>query len=175
LSDAREEYRGIAAKLQVADLIDIEPYLTESQLQYMYRRARAVFVPSLMEGFGIPVLEAMASGTPVIASNTTSLPEVGGRAAAYFNPRDTNEMAAVLSQVLGDPARQQHMIEQGFVQAGQFHPDIVGARIQRFWDDLAEGNYLPRPAGHESPESITIAAELHQDAQFFVTPSGSQG
>ncbi len=66
----------------------------EDQLQDLYRRSRAVLFPSLMEGFGIPVLEArMASGTPVITSDTASLPEVGGPAANYFDPSDAAGIA----------------------------------------------------------------------------------
>lgn len=136
LTSAAETFRSRAAGLGVADLVDFEPYLTESQLQELYRRARAVLVPSLQEGFGIPVLEAMASGTPVLASNTTSLPEVGGRAAAYFTPTDVSEMAATLTEVLGDTARLRRMRELGLTQALQFHPDTVWRMARDFWDAL---------------------------------------
>jgi glycosyltransferase involved in cell wall biosynthesis len=142
LSDAAAVFRARAEALQIGDLVDIEPYLPESQLQDLYRRSRAVLVPSLMEGFGIPVLEAMASGTPVISSDATSLPEVGGPAAAYFNPNDVADMAATLSRVLGSRARQQEMIELGLRQAGRFHPDVVGRQVQTFWDSLVH----PSPA-----------------------------
>jgi alpha-1,3-rhamnosyl/mannosyltransferase len=91
-----------------------------------------------MEGFGIPVLEGMASGTPVIASEAASLPEVGGAACAYFNPSDAEAMAASLKLVLSDPSRQLRMIELGLVQANKFHPNIVGLQIRGFWDGLAE-------------------------------------
>ena len=137
LSDSTEAFRHRADALQIGDLVQIEPYLTGSQLQALYRRSRAVLVPSLMEGFGIPVLEAMASGTPVIASDATSLPEVGGPAAAYFNPNDVADMAATLSRVLGSREKQQEMIELGLIQARRFHPDIVGRQVQSFWDNLA--------------------------------------
>jgi glycosyltransferase involved in cell wall biosynthesis len=90
-----------------------------------------------MEGFGIPVLEAMASGTPVIASDAASLPEVGGPAAVYFNPRDASAMSATLKHVLDNPDRQQRMIELGLAQANKFHPEVVGRQIQAFWDELA--------------------------------------
>jgi glycosyltransferase involved in cell wall biosynthesis len=90
-----------------------------------------------MEGFGIPVLEAMASGTPVIASDATSLPEVGGQAAAYFDPTDAGAMAAALKQVLGDRDMQQKMMDQGLTQAKQFHPGTVGLQVQAFWDALS--------------------------------------
>jgi glycosyltransferase involved in cell wall biosynthesis len=137
LSDSVEEFRRRAKALQIAGLVHIEPYLSESQLQDLYRRSRAVLVPSLMEGFGIPVLEAMASGTPVIASNATSLPEVGGPAPAYFDPTDVAAMAATLKHALGDPNRQQRMIELGLTQANEFHPDTVILQVQAFWDALA--------------------------------------
>ena len=106
-------------------------------MQGLYRRSRAVLVPSLIEGFGIPVLEAMASGTPVIASDAASLPEVGGAAAAYFNPRDVAAMAATLKHVLDSPQRQQGMIDAGLAQANKFHPEVVGLQIRTFWDELA--------------------------------------
>jgi glycosyltransferase involved in cell wall biosynthesis len=133
------EFVSLAATLQIADLVDFEPFVTETQLQNLYRRSRAVLVPSLKEGFGIPVLEAMASGTPVIASNTTSLPEVGGLAAAYFEPRDPFALATILGQVLDSSDRQRRMIELGFTQAMQFHPHIVSRQILELWDVLLAG------------------------------------
>ncbi len=136
LSDSAETFRRRAEVLRISDLVHIEPYLTESQLQDLYRRSRAVLVPSLMEGFGIPVLEAMASGTPVIASDATSLPEVGGPAAAYFNPTDVEGMASTLEHVLSDQSRLQNMMELGLTQAKQFHPDTVGRKVRAFWDTL---------------------------------------
>jgi glycosyltransferase involved in cell wall biosynthesis len=137
MSGSIQKFRRWAEMLNISDLVHIEPYLTEDQLQDLYRRSRAVLFPSLMEGFGIPVLEAMASGTPVITSNTTSLPEVGGPAANYFDPTDVAGMATALKQVLDYPDRQQKMIELGFAQANKFHPDSVRLQIQAFWDALA--------------------------------------
>jgi glycosyltransferase involved in cell wall biosynthesis len=86
----------------------------------------------------------MASGTPVITSNAASLPEVGGPAAAYFNPTDVTAIAAALKHVLSDPDRQQKMIELGIAQANKFHPDTVGQQVQAFWDALAAS----RPGGN---------------------------
>jgi glycosyltransferase involved in cell wall biosynthesis len=137
MSGSVQKFRRWAQMLQVSDLVHIEPYLTEDQLQDLYRRSRAVLFPSLMEGFGIPVLEAMASGTPVITSNTTSLPEVGGPAANYFDPTDVAGIAIALKQVLDHPDRQQKMIELGLTQANKFHPESVRLQIQAFWDALA--------------------------------------
>jgi glycosyltransferase involved in cell wall biosynthesis len=103
-----------------------------------------------MEGFGLPVLEAMASGTPVIASDAASLPEVGGPAPAYFNPTDVAAMADSLGQVLGNPDRQHNMIKLGLAHAEQFHPDAVGPKVQAFWDALG-----CRSFGHDEALSST--------------------
>jgi glycosyltransferase involved in cell wall biosynthesis len=130
------DYCALAENLQIAELVDFEPYVSETRLQDLYRQARAVLISSFMEGFGIPVLEAMASGTPVITSNTTSLPEVGGPAAAYFDPTDDAQLAVTLERVLSDPHKQQQMIQLGFTQALKFHPETVGREIQSFWDGL---------------------------------------
>ena len=151
LSEVEREVYKRAVALGVSELVDLEPYITEEELQKLYRRARAVLVPSLMEGFGIPVLEAMASGTPVISSETTSLPEVGGEAAQYFSPVDTDEMGGALARVFGDRELQDRMIDVGLAQARRFHPDVVGRQVRQFWEHLAEvhgGIREDKPAIH---------------------------
>lgn len=137
VSDSIQEFKRRCDALGIGDLVHIEPFLSESQLQSLYRRSRLVLAPSLVEGFGLPVLEAMASGTPVIASDAASLPEVGGPAAVYFDAKDTAAMAATLKHVLDNPDRQRRMIELGIAQANKFHPEVVGRQIQAFWDELA--------------------------------------
>jgi len=76
--------------------------------------------PSLFEGFGIPVIEAMACGCPVICSNTTSLPEAAGSAALMFNPEKSEEIVARLEQVLLNPEVQESLQVKGLRQAEQF-------------------------------------------------------
>jgi glycosyltransferase involved in cell wall biosynthesis len=80
-------------------------YVSDGALAELYRRCAVFCYPSLGEGFGLPVLEAMAAGAAVITSNVSSLPEVGGDAAEYVNPWDEADMAAVLERLLGAPAR----------------------------------------------------------------------
>jgi glycosyltransferase involved in cell wall biosynthesis len=138
LSDVKNSWQNMIASLGIGELVRFEPFLSETDLQNLYRKARAVFVPSLMEGFGIPLLEGMASGTPVISSNTTSLPEVGGDAPRYFDPTDIAEMTGALIGVLSDPELQRDMIRKGTFQAEQFHPRLMLQRVRRFWDQLAE-------------------------------------
>jgi len=77
-------------------------------------------VPSVYEGFGLPVLEAMACGTPVVSSNRSSLPELGGDAARYFDPYNVDEIAAAIREVWGDAERRQGMRARGLAQAARF-------------------------------------------------------
>lgn len=138
LGDSPRQYCALARSLQIETLVDFEAFVPERDLQELYRRAKAALIPSLQEGFGIPVLEGMASGTPVITSQTTSLPEVGGLAARYFDPTDVGDMAHVLEEVLSNPEEQKRMIKEGLLQAKRFHPDVVGQTIRSFWDTLSQ-------------------------------------
>lgn len=89
-------------------------------LEYLYNGARMMIFPSLMEGFGLPPLEAMACGTPVITSNTSSLPEVVGDAGLMIDPQDVDGLAEAMSQVLTDPALCAEMRTKGLKRAAEF-------------------------------------------------------
>jgi glycosyltransferase involved in cell wall biosynthesis len=114
-------------------------YLTEEDLQQVYRHAKAVLVPSVIEGFGIPLLEAMASGTPVISSNATSLPEVGGNTTEYLDPTNVNEMAQAIGAVLGNARSRLSMMQRGLAQTEKFNPDVISQRVAKFWKELQTG------------------------------------
>lgn len=89
-------------------------------LPSLLRQAQAFVFPSWYEGFGLPILEAMASGTPVISSNTGSLPEVGGEAALYFDPADPADLAAKIALISQDNDWRQRLIEAGLKRATGF-------------------------------------------------------
>jgi glycosyltransferase involved in cell wall biosynthesis len=95
-------------------------FVSEAELKWLYQHCSAYVFPSLSEGFGLPPLEAMVSGAPVVSSNATCLPEVCGGAAHYFNPLDVKDMAAKISEVLDDPDLRKELIEKGKKQANTY-------------------------------------------------------
>ncbi|MFA6194450.1 MAG: glycosyltransferase family 1 protein [Patescibacteria group bacterium] len=96
-------------------------YVPDAQLEILYAEARAYVFPSLYEGFGLPPLEAMAKGCPVISSDRASLPEILGVAAAYFNPEDEVDMIQKIREVLTDEGLRVNLIEQGLKQAKKYN------------------------------------------------------
>ena len=95
-------------------------YLPDDWVAYFYRHADAFVYPSLYEGFGLPVLEAMTLGCPVVTSNQSSLPEVAGEAAVLVSPHDPEAIAAGIAQVVCDRTHRTHLIQQGQQQAATF-------------------------------------------------------
>lgn len=91
--------------------------LTESEMPSVYSHARMLVFPSRYEGFGLPALEGMACGTPVLLADSSALPEVGGDAALYFTPGDSNALAALISEVNRDLELRERLIDRGFERA----------------------------------------------------------
>jgi glycosyltransferase involved in cell wall biosynthesis len=95
-------------------------YVAEEDLPALYSGAVAFVFPSLYEGFGLPALEAMACGTPVITSNTTSLPEVAGEEAFLVDPTDADELCEAMSTILSDHSLREELRRKGLARAGEF-------------------------------------------------------
>ncbi|HSY47543.1 MAG TPA: glycosyltransferase family 1 protein [Thermoanaerobaculia bacterium] len=100
-------------------------YVAAPQLAAVYRNAELFVFPSIYEGFGFPLLEAMANGVPSIAARSSSLPEIGGDAALYFDPRDTKALEAQIERVLADAALREQLAEAGVAQAARFRWDVA--------------------------------------------------
>lgn len=103
-----------------SDKIHSLPYLSSEEKRVLLARATCLIYPSYYEGFGFPPLEAMAAGTPVIASNNSSLPEVVGEAGILINPDDTAELVFALKQVLLDNKLRENLIHRGKQKAQEF-------------------------------------------------------
>jgi glycosyltransferase involved in cell wall biosynthesis len=109
---------------------------TDEELAGHYSRASLLVYPSLYEGFGLPLLEAMHYGCPVVASRTASLPEVGGDAAAYFDPSSEDDLAAAMARVLSDAALRMRMIDKGYGREKQFSWDTCASQTLALYKSL---------------------------------------
>lgn len=106
--------------LGVEDKVLFLESVTDLDLPLFYKKAELFVLPSLYEGFGLPILEAMRFGCPVITSDVSSLPEAGGDAALYFNPEDVEDISSTMKKVLTDRTVRDKMIEQGHTHYKKF-------------------------------------------------------
>lgn len=100
--------------------IHFTDFVPDSQLNWLYAHAQAYVFPSLMEGFGLPGLEAMGHNIPVVSSNATCLPEVYGNAAHYFTPTDTSDIARAIDEVLSNEALRTKLVKAGSKQIKKY-------------------------------------------------------
>ncbi len=130
-------YGDFFAALQaspVRDAVCLPGFVPDEDLPAVYTGAQALAFPSLYEGFGLPVLEAMACGTPVACSGTSSLPEVGGDAAFYFDPESEESLVGTLRRLLSDSELQEELVQRGRAQAARFSCDRVAAETQAVYE-----------------------------------------
>ena len=126
---AEEELRAVEQSPRRAS-IDVLGYVSVAELDHLYRRARIFAFPSLDEGFGMPILEAMAHGIPVVTSNISAMPEVAGDAALLVDPRDTEAIHDALLRLTQDQALCGDLARRGLERARQFTWD---AAVERTW------------------------------------------
>jgi glycosyltransferase involved in cell wall biosynthesis len=121
---------ALSARLRSSTHCRVLGLVDQPLLELLYRRAAAVIVPSLYEGFGLPVLEAMARGKVVVAARTSSLPEVGGDAAVYFHANATAEdVAGALKPALTDEALRKELARAARARAAKFTWDRTAAGV----------------------------------------------
>ncbi|MDH3532221.1 MAG: glycosyltransferase family 4 protein [Gammaproteobacteria bacterium] len=112
-------------------------YVSDAELLALYRRALCLVFPSFYEGFGLPPLEAMAAGCPVVVSRTSAMPEISGLAAEYCDPHDYQTLARAILTVAQSPLRRREMIEHGIERARNFSWHCSGRRLLELIADTA--------------------------------------
>jgi glycosyltransferase involved in cell wall biosynthesis len=129
--DTLESLRSLGSRCQLLG------HVSDRELAELYRRCAVFCYPSLGEGFGLPVLEAMAAGAPVITSNVSSLPEVGGDAVEYVDPQSAGSIAAGLERVLTLDGRAAELSERGRARARSFSWDSTAEQVVRLLERAA--------------------------------------
>ena len=130
------QLKALATELGVSKRVRFLDYVSDAELPRTIGRALALVFPSLWEGFGLPVLEAMACGTPAIASNLASIPEVAGDAALLVDPFDVLALAAAMSDIATDPKTRSQLRQAGLARAEQFSWAKTGARTAEVLAEL---------------------------------------
>ncbi len=115
-----DEIKYAINEFNLGDEVIITGWVPEYDMSYFYNGAIAFVFPSLYEGFGIPLLQSMACGTPVVASKTASIPEVAGDSALYFNPEDVNDMSRALNSVITNQQLREQLIKKGFERTKKY-------------------------------------------------------
>jgi len=137
-------------------------HVSDAALQELYRRCGAFCYPSLAEGFGLPILEAMAAGAPVLTSSVSSMPEVGGDAALYADPYDVGAIADQLQALLEDPALRDRLRRMGPRRAAAFSwdrfADGVLDALRATLDPALGARLRPSPAAADQPPAGTPAS-----------------
>lgn len=116
--------------------IELTNHVSDEELRHLYMNATALIFPSLYEGFGFPLLEAMASRVPVIASNSTSIPEVLGNAGLYFDPRSQVQLESRMEEILRDEKLRQAFIAKGVDRVRQFDWKVTAEKIEKVYESV---------------------------------------
>ncbi|MFQ5855090.1 MAG: glycosyltransferase family 4 protein [Anaerolineae bacterium] len=135
-TDFTPDPQRIAAQLGIEESVVFPGWIDEQDKPALYSGAELFVFPSTYEGFGLPVLEAMACGTPVVTSSTSSLPEVVGEAGLAVDPDDINALAQAISAVLGDAERRQAMRQTSLSQAGRFSWERTAKATHAVYEDI---------------------------------------
>jgi len=123
-------------KSPARDAVLFPGYVPDEDLPAVYAGAQGLVFPSLYEGFGLPVLEAMACGTPVVTSNASSIPEVAGDAALYFDPADVEAMVEAVRRLLCDAQLQRSMRTRGLTRAADFSWEVAATATRAVYDSV---------------------------------------
>lgn len=130
---------GYEVPPELGDSVKVLRALPEADLPGLYSAAGLFIFPSFYEGFGLPAVEAMACGCPVLSSDSSCMPEILGDAAAYFDPADPVKMAAAIAALLKDPEARAVLSKRGLERAGRYAPEATHERAVEVIESLAAG------------------------------------
>lgn len=116
--------------------VDFTGFLPDSQIAWLYKNCEAYVQPALMEGFGLPGLEAMSYGAPVAAGSTTSMPEIYGKGAIYFDPRCVDDMTEAIDRILNDPKLGERLRKNGAEQVKKFSWEKMARQILAIYNKV---------------------------------------
>jgi len=133
------DVRRLAERLNISDSVVQLGFVSENQLLALYKTACCFVFPSLYEGFGLPVLEAMAAGTPVITSRVSSLPEVAGDAALLVNPYDVDEIAEAMYKLFTDASFRDKLRQKGKERSKQFTWRKCAQKTLKVYEEVLHG------------------------------------
>lgn len=131
-----DSIRQYVSKCGLKERVHFLGFLSNNEVSFVYRRAEALVFPTLIEGFGYPVLEAMDCGIPVITSNLSSLKEIGEGAAVLVNPYDVAEIGKAMVSIAIDKVMRQDLIRKGFERAEKFSWKKSGAELKKLAESL---------------------------------------
>lgn len=135
----QEEMQRTIAATGMEDFVHLLGYVDDGDLPALYSESRIFLMPSLYEGFGLPILEAMACGVPVVTSNISSLPEVAGDAAILIDPMDTAALRDAILAVETDSPLSEQLVENGYRQAERFNWRRSAAQLMSVYRNLLKG------------------------------------
>jgi glycosyltransferase involved in cell wall biosynthesis len=130
------EIRACVQRHQIENRVIMTGFVSDTDLVFLYSRAYALVLPSLLEGFGLPAVESMACGTPIISSSTGSLPEVVGDAGVFFDPTDVDSMASVVGSFLADRAMRDALARRALDRATLFTWERSAQALIACFDEL---------------------------------------
>lgn len=137
-----EKLEKWVANLPVKDRVIFAGRVSDGELRWLYEHAEAYVLPSLSEGFGLPGLEAMAHGCPLVSSSATCLPEIYGDAAHYFDPTSVGDMARAINEVLSDKALRSKLIAHGSAQAAKYSWDKMAHETLEIYRQVLKDSSL---------------------------------
>lgn len=131
-----DEVERLAERWGIKDRLHIRSQVPTSDLPALYQGAEIFIYPSLYEGFGIPILEALHSGVPVIGATGSCLEEAGGPASLYCDPRDPGSLAEMIATILDDSEKRKEMTTKGYLWAAQFTPKRMADELTALYRQL---------------------------------------